>query len=768
MTGQSKIDITPHPRILQVLGEIEFKPSQCVAELIDNAIDGFLDAEKTGFPIQNATVQVAFGQESVVIKDNGPGMSLAELENAVKAGWTSHEPFGNLGLYGIGFNIATARLGSTTTIWTTKTGDKNWQGLELDLNKIIKGGSFLLEAKTRIKSDKAESGTEINISNLKNDWKSIFANANWIRNNITEKLSRIYGAMLRKDNPQPIHFTLQINNKKVPAWEHCVWPADWSVYRKTEGLVSPIITINQNFGVKYLSKKTGILHDSSDNLEPADIVEVPERVYGWIGIQRYADEKDFGVDILRNGRKIEVGCKDVFEWEGDEGIQKEYPIDDPRGRGRIVGEIHLDHGYVHYTKDRFEREHASWKHLLAALRNNEPLIKRADYGFEKSNTSPLGMMFRVFRRNTPQQGQSWFDYLFIKDNEKAKSWAQQWRKKNSEFTDDIKWRKELESLGENSKTDATTPSTSPQENEDLNDLNKTTQPQEQAEHDPLSPHARQTLPHPQKSATKRESLPKFDMHITSGVSQTGKVYDFEVYSIQRESKPTNAPWISRATPKGIYEIEIESDHPIFKTTSLSIQDAILAEAAHIITSEEQASLGPRETVNFSVILSSLVSQFSRGTSLDPAQLQTDIEILRKILIKKLSSLKDKEQEKIIDVLPSAQSKKLRLASVKSRTEKKPNLIEFLTMNDFVYVLENSPALLFEAECFNQEWLPENLSDDEQLLKEHQDDILADLLLPLKKIAEFADKPVKSVSQRPNYISFIRSCKVFFQDQISMD
>lgn len=125
MTGQSKIDITPHPRILQVLGEIEFKPSQCVAELIDNAIDGFLDAEKTGFPIQNATVQVAFGQESVVIKDNGPGMSLAELENAVKAGWTSHEPFGNLGLYGIGFNIATARLGSTTTIWTTKTGDKN-------------------------------------------------------------------------------------------------------------------------------------------------------------------------------------------------------------------------------------------------------------------------------------------------------------------------------------------------------------------------------------------------------------------------------------------------------------------------------------------------------------------------------------------------------------------------------------------------------------------------------------------------------------------
>ena len=161
MTQQVKIDVTPHPRILQVLGEIEFKPWQCVAELVDNAVDGFIDAAKNGYPIDTATVQVAFGQDTVVIKDNGPGMSLAELENAVKAGWTSHEPFGSLGLYGVGFNIATARLGSSTTIWTTKAGDKYWQGLELDLNKIVKGGSFLLEAKTRTKSDKTESGTEI-------------------------------------------------------------------------------------------------------------------------------------------------------------------------------------------------------------------------------------------------------------------------------------------------------------------------------------------------------------------------------------------------------------------------------------------------------------------------------------------------------------------------------------------------------------------------------------------------------------------------------
>lgn len=763
-----KIDVTPHPRILQVLGEIEFKPWQCVAELVDNAVDGFIDAKKNGTPIDNPTVQVAFGQDTVVIKDNGPGMSLSELENAVKAGWTSHEPFGSLGLYGVGFNIATARLGSTTTIWTTKTGDKQWQGLELDLNKIIKGGSFLLEAKTRTKSDKSESGTEVNIASLKNDWKSLFINAAWVRNNVTEKLSRIYGAMLRRNNPEPISFTLQINNKKVPAWEHCVWPADWSVYRKTEGLVYPIIEINQTYGVKFLSKETGILYESAENLKPGDVIEVPERVYGWIGIQRYADEKDFGIDILRNGRKIELGCKDIFEWESEEGIQKEYPIDDPRGRGRIVGEIHLDHGYVHYTKDRFEREHASWKQLLAALRNNEPLIKRTDYGFEKVNTSPLGLLFRVFRRNTPPQGQSWLDYLFIKDNEKAKAWTLRWRKRDSDFTDDTKWRKELESLGENSKTDVPSSDTSLQETENSNDLNKDAQKTEVSGLDPLNPNIGQVSINSTSSSTRRKPLPEFNMHVASGVSQTGKVYDFEIYSIQRDTKTSNIPWASRATPKGIYDIEVDLDHQVFKLTSLNVQDAILAEAAHIITSEEQASLGPKELVNFGVILASLISQFSSGTSLDPAQLQNDIESLRNILIHKLSNLTEKKQDKLIRVLPSTHLKNLRLAAAQSPSNEKSKLVDFFSWDDFVYILENEPVLLFEAGCFKKEWSPENLSDDDQLVKNHQEGILTDLLLPLKKIAEFAEKPVKSVSQKSTYISFIRSCKVFFQDQISMD
>ena len=37
------VDITPHPRILRMLGEIAFEPHKCIGELVDNSIDGFLN-----------------------------------------------------------------------------------------------------------------------------------------------------------------------------------------------------------------------------------------------------------------------------------------------------------------------------------------------------------------------------------------------------------------------------------------------------------------------------------------------------------------------------------------------------------------------------------------------------------------------------------------------------------------------------------------------------------------------------------------------------
>jgi hypothetical protein len=48
------------------------------------------------------------------ITDNGIGMTAEVLERAVRAGWSGNNPIDDLGLFGMGFNIATARLGSVS------------------------------------------------------------------------------------------------------------------------------------------------------------------------------------------------------------------------------------------------------------------------------------------------------------------------------------------------------------------------------------------------------------------------------------------------------------------------------------------------------------------------------------------------------------------------------------------------------------------------------------------------------------------------------
>lgn len=132
MCNMNTLDITPTPRILRTLGEIPFQTWQCVAELIDNSIDAFL-SDKTAIPEEDerkivvtwASDSVATDDRAIEVTDNACGMSIEQLQNAVRAGYSSNDPIGNLGLFGMGFNISTARLGEVTTIMTTRRDRKS-------------------------------------------------------------------------------------------------------------------------------------------------------------------------------------------------------------------------------------------------------------------------------------------------------------------------------------------------------------------------------------------------------------------------------------------------------------------------------------------------------------------------------------------------------------------------------------------------------------------------------------------------------------------
>ena len=86
------------------------------------------------------------------------------------------------------------------------------------------------------------------------------------------------------------------------------------MYKKKERIPAKII-IDRDFGKALfdLNRNCYLTPAEQDDLNEAEmrgearpsyIVERSKRLTGWVGIQRYADPNDYGIDFIRNGRKI--------------------------------------------------------------------------------------------------------------------------------------------------------------------------------------------------------------------------------------------------------------------------------------------------------------------------------------------------------------------------------------------------------------------------------------------------------------------------------
>ena len=92
------IDISPSPRVLRMLGEIDFKAWQCLCEIIDNSIDSFSSEtfsfrSKSGLALGNKPkIQIFLPSASrstlkesdhLIIKDNAEGMTYEFLSKSL-------------------------------------------------------------------------------------------------------------------------------------------------------------------------------------------------------------------------------------------------------------------------------------------------------------------------------------------------------------------------------------------------------------------------------------------------------------------------------------------------------------------------------------------------------------------------------------------------------------------------------------------------------------------------------------------------------------
>jgi hypothetical protein len=626
-----EFDLQPDPRILPMLGEITLQQWRCLAELIDNSVDGFLHAMRDGRLVEEPEVHISLpvtdhSESKITIRDNGPGMDVQTLEKAVRAGWSGNDPIHSLGMFGMGFNIATARLGMATRVWTCREEDEEWSGLDIDFERLIRREQFRTPRLTRPKMGRGDHGTEISIERLKPEQRQWFSKSG-NRSKLGKILGRAYSAMLRP-NGVPLSFRLMLNNNLLPGVNHCIWGGEGSPTREVTtskfGTVSAYQLIDRRFPDRPFCVKCWQWLLSGEDACPAcetgkDVVKRTRRVHGWLGIQRYLSENDYGIDFLRNGRKIEIASRELFFWNGGDGTELEYPIDDPRHRGRIVGEIHLDHCRVTYTKDRFDRNDPAWDDMVRVVRGEGPLRpdKAHDMGFGQNN-APLFTLYQLFRRSSPKPkvAGSYAKLLIVPNNDLAEEMAKRFQAGEAEYQTDRKWWELVEEAdnlllvppaaadGQNKKSTT-----------GFEDFGVAPSDQPAGQIPPLG---FDPTPPPQARQHRRVPIPSLSREYKNELTGLRwNVSAFEVEAADPRLGGEENPWTLKTVAGGEHEFLVNPRHVVFQSETMTPLDALLTE---LTWSAMDFQRGGGGTTTFARMLSSLREEYAGPNKLDPAAL----------------------------------------------------------------------------------------------------------------------------------------------------
>lgn len=464
MNDQRKINITPDPSILLALTNTPLEPLDALCELIDNGIDAFRSAKLAGTPVENPWIQitipnaseVAKGGGRIVIADNGVGLDEETLAKALTAGYSSKNQYDSLGMFGMGFNIASGKLGMKTIVTSTKSSDDFAIRTEIDLVTLVKQKTFDLDTLRVEKPNDLASGTIIEISGW---WPEGSQNSGFVKKlasiskpKLIEQIGRRYASILRKTDAE--RMTIRVNGDAVRSFEHCVWSESRFVERQGWGKIPSKITFDKVLNAQRHCIQDSVLiaADASEceHCGGSEFRTIEERVRGWVGIQRFDDSDRFGIDVIRNGRAILIGEKDAFFSLSDDfgSRAKEYPVDSVYGR--IVGEINIDHVPVDFTKQDFQRASESWKRALEFIRGESLLESNWPSGYK--NESPVGKLFKGYRKVRRPGTEDLYMGVYDEVQKKAqrvpraieREYFEKFQQRLPGYFDDLEWYKLVE------------------------------------------------------------------------------------------------------------------------------------------------------------------------------------------------------------------------------------------------------------------------------------------------------------------------------------
>lgn len=400
-------NLQPSPQVLIALTHTSMKPIDALCELVDNAIDSF-----AGAPVGDASSLVDIhlptmgelnqGKGVIRVRDNGPGMTAEQAERALTAGYSGHNAYDRLGLFGLGLNIATGKFSPVTRVITAVARGDSAIEVNVNLPQLVDQRSYEVQPSEVDKSEYFRPGEGGTIIELGEWWPEGNPNRDFPRRliqygpgKLREEMGRRYATLLRSDASRK--FVMRLRGENCRPFEHCVWEANRHVPHGNQRIPARI-DFNEVLNTQRRCEDCGVLvRDAECPVDASHVVRsIEERVRGWVGVQRYDDASHFGIDLVRRGRAIRVLEKDAFFKFTDELGREiaDYPIDNPYGR--IVGEIHMDHVPVDFTKQNFDRSSAEWARAMAFLRGESSL--QAKQRGANLNTSPVMKIYTGYRR----------------------------------------------------------------------------------------------------------------------------------------------------------------------------------------------------------------------------------------------------------------------------------------------------------------------------------------------------------------------------------
>jgi len=326
------LEITPSRHLLPYLGHQDYFFPDALAEFVDNSFDSFHRFEQGEHEQLGALIKISFkiNGNKIVIEDNAGGMSLSELEQALRLASVKNDEERNQGFFGVGMKSACTSLGKRFMIRTTKKGENaiycinydedRWLNYEKKDDEI----KWSIDYTTEPKTNADLHFTIIEISELKVKLHS------YRKDQILDSFGRRYGPFIRKGE-----IKILINNDICKAEEE---------YELLED--------------KKLLGTDGVIGLSSG-----------QKIHGWIGLLKKSSQKGlYGIHLFRHNRLISAFDKELLrpktiKWEIVESSG--HP-----SLARIIGELHIDHVPVNINKRKFLFESEAWEEVKKAVCND--------------------------------------------------------------------------------------------------------------------------------------------------------------------------------------------------------------------------------------------------------------------------------------------------------------------------------------------------------------------------------------------------------------